>query len=283
MCKIRKVFIYIIILIFIFILSTGCSNKRDSELILATGTTVVNSGLLSEIIPEFTTMTGIKVKVLALGTGQALKNAKEGNVDVLLIHSKEDELKFVNDGYGVKRYDLMYNYFIFVGPAHDPDGMKKYNGDISMALKHININNIPFISRGDNSGTHKLEKKIWNELGIDPSNTNYFETGRGMSAVLFTTHEMNAYTISDEATFYSMKEQLDMVELVRDDKKLLNQYGLIKVIQKSQNRSKESQADEFINWLLSKKTLRKISEFGKNKYGKSLYMVDTIKMNGKNE
>ncbi|HXG79615.1 MAG TPA: substrate-binding domain-containing protein, partial [Methyloceanibacter sp.] len=200
-------------------------------IIVQSTTSTQNSGLFEHILPLFTKKTGIEVRVVAVGTGQALKNAQNGDGDVVLVHSKPDEEKFVADGWGVKRHDVMYNDFVIVGPADDP--AKIAGGkNAADALKAIAEAEAPFASRGDDSGTHKMELKLWQEAGIDPhpdSGKWYLETGSGMGATLNTAVGKRAYTLTDRATWLSFANKDDFKILVEGDPELFNQYGVILV------------------------------------------------------
>ena len=265
-----------LVLLILFIVS-GCFNKNDSEIVMITGTTVENSGLLDILTTKFTKDAKIGIKAIASSTGQALKSAQNGNVDVLFVHSKDDEEKFVQDGYGVKRYDVMYNHFIIVGPSNDPAGIKKYDNDISKAMEIINNGNFPFVSRGDQSGTHKFELVLWNELKVLNKHDEYFETGIGMAATLNIADQKKAYTLCDEATFYSLRGTFSLEVIVDKDPKTINQYGVIKVKQKEQDEEREKMVDEFIKWLLSDETQDMINSFGEKEYGKAIFTANTDK------
>ena len=225
----------------------------DNFIIVQSTTSTQNSGLFEHILPLFTKKTGIEVRVVAVGTGQALKNAENGDGDVALVHSQPDEEKFVADGWGVKRYPVMYNDFIIVGPAADPAkiaGLKQ----APEALKKIAEAKVPFASRADDLGTHKAELKLWGEAGVDPtasSGTWYLETGSGMGATLNTAVGKQAYALTDRGTWLAFANKDDFKVLVEGDDKLFNQYGVILVnpTRHPNVRVKEGQA--FIDWLVS--------------------------------
>ena len=225
----------------------------DNFIIVQSTTSTQNSGLFEHILPLFTKKTGIEVRVVAVGTGQALKNAENGDGDVVLVHSQPDEEKFVADGWGVKRYPVMYNDFIIVGPAADPAkiaGLKQ----APEALKKIAEAKAPFASRADDSGTHKAEHKLWGEAGVDPkasSGTWYLETGSGMGATLNTAVGKRAYALTDRGTWLAFANKDDFKVLVEGDDKLFNQYGVILVNPTRHPNVKAKEGQAFIDWLVS--------------------------------
>ena len=227
---------------------------RADAIIVQSTTSTQNSGLYDYMLPIYEKKTGNKVNVVAVGTGQAIKNARNCDGDVLLVHAKPAEEKFVADGYGVKRSDLMYNDFIIVGPPADPakvGGMKDGPNALSMIAK----SEAAFASRGDNSGTHKKEKHLWKAAGIDPTKASgkwYRETGSGMGATLNAGVGMGAYVMTDRATWISFKNKGDYKIQVEGDKQLFNQYGVILVNPKKCPKVKAKEGQAFIDWLLSK-------------------------------
>lgn len=231
----------------------GQSAAAEKSIIVQSTTSTQNSGLYDHILPIFEKKTGIKVHVVAVGTGQAIKNAIRGDGDVLLVHAKPAEEKFVADGYGVARYDVMYNDFIIVGPPSDPAkiaGMK----DATAALKKIAEAKALFASRGDNSGTHKKEKALWKAAGIDPTKDSgkwYRETGSGMGATLNAAVGMGAYVLTDRGTWISYKNKGEYKIAVEGDDALFNQYGVIMVNPKKHPKVKVKEAQTFIDWILS--------------------------------
>jgi len=208
----------------------GCGEKEGeskSSLVLATTTSTQDSGLLDLILPDFENKYGVTVKTIAVGTGEALKMGKRGDADVLLVHAKDSEEELVDGGYGLERVEVMYNDFIIVGPEADPAGI---SGEKSAtdAFKKIAETGSTFVSRGDDSGTSKKEKKIWAEAGVDPAGQPwYVETGQGMGNTLTVAAEKQGYTLSDRATYLSKKETVDLVIVVEGDKALFNQYSAI--------------------------------------------------------
>lgn len=228
--------------------------SADGKFIIVQSTTSTqNSGLFEHILPLFTKKTGIEVRVVAVGTGQALKNAENGDGDVVLVHSQPDEEKFVADGWGVKRYPVMYNDFIIVGPGADPAkiaGLKQ----APEALKKIAEAKAPFASRADDSGTHKAELKLWEEAGVDPkasSGSWYLETGSGMGATLNTAVGKQAYALTDRGTWLAFANKDDFKVLVEGDDKLFNQYGVILVNPTKHPKVKAKEGQAFIDWLVS--------------------------------
>jgi len=252
------------------ILLTPVAIAAESIIVQST-TSTQNSGLFDYMLPKFTAKTGIEVRVVAVGTGQALKNARNGDGDVLLVHAKPAEEKFIADGYGVKRSDLMYNDFVIVGPRSDPAGIGGTK-DVTAALTKLANAKAPFASRGDDSGTHKKEVSLWKQSGVDPNKASgdwYRETGSGMGATLNTAAGMGAYTMSDRATWLAFKNKADMEILVEGDKRLFNQYGVILVSPKKHPHVKVKQGQAFIDWLLSKEGQEAIASYKLN--GKQLF------------
>ena len=248
----RRAAIRIVIAAFALALwSVGTPRAEDKFIIVQSTTSTQNSGLFEHILPMFTAKTGIDVRVVAVGTGQALKNAENGDGDVVLVHSKPDEEKFVAEGWGVKRQDVMYNDFVIVGPAADPakiTGLK----DAAKAFKKIAEAQAPFASRGDDSGTNKAELKLWQDAGVDPkpaSGTWYLETGSGMGATLNTAVGKQAYTLTDRGTWLSFANKADFKVLVEGDPKLFNQYGVILVNPAKHANVKAKEGQAFIDWL----------------------------------
>ena len=232
-------------------LAIPISRAADDFIIVQSTTSTQNSGLFEHILPLFTEKTGIEVRVVAVGTGQALKNAEKGDGDVVLVHSQPDEEKFVAEGWGVKRYPVMYNDFIIVGPASDPAriaGMKQAPD----ALKKIATAEFLFASRADDSGTHKAELKLWQQAGVNPkasSGSWYLETGSGMGATLNTAVGKQAYALTDRGTWLAFANKDDFKVLVEADDKLFNQYGVILVNPAKHPNVKAKEGQAFIDWL----------------------------------
>src|SRR6478609_6198297 len=227
------------------------SRAADNFIIVQSTTSTQNSGLFDHLLPLFTKKTGIEVRIVAVGTGQALKNAQNGDGDVVLVHSQSDEEKFVADGWGVKRYPVMYNDFIIVGPEADPAkiaGLKQ----APQALARIAEAEAPFASRADDSGTHKAELKLWKEAGVDPKGSSgkwYLETGSGMGATLNTAVGKQAYALTDRGTWLAFANKGDFKVMVEGDNKLFNQYGVILVNPAKHPNVKAEQGQAFIDWL----------------------------------
>lgn len=233
-------------------LIAGPSAAEEKSILLQSTTSTANSGLYDAILPMFTDETGITVNVVAVGTGQAIKNAQNGDGDVLLVHAKSAEEKFVAEGYGLERFDVMYNDFIIVGPAADPAGIAG-GKDAVAALKTIADSKSTFASRGDNSGTHKKEIALWKEAGVDTSagsGTWYRETGSGMGATLNAAVGMGAYALTDRGTWISFKNKGDYQIAVEGDKGLFNQYGVILVNPTKHPNVKKTEGQAFIDWIL---------------------------------
>ena len=239
------------------VLSLTLASPRQAAakpfIILQSSTSTVNSGLYNFLLPRFTNKTGIEVRVVSAGTGQAINNAKNGDGDVLLVHARSAEEKFVAQGYGVKRFDVMYNDFIIVGPADDPAEISGLE-DASAAFKIIAAAKAPFASRGDISGTHKKEMKLWKASQVDPvtaSGTWYRETGSGMGATLNVAVGLRAYTLTDRGTWISFKNRGDFKIHVQGGTALLNQYGIILVNPEKHPNVKAREGQAFIDWILS--------------------------------
>ncbi|MET4807162.1 substrate-binding domain-containing protein [Limibacillus sp. MBR-115] len=236
----------------------------DEPFILVQSTTSTqNSGLFDHVLPLFTQKTGIEVRVVAVGTGQAIKNAANGDGDVLLVHAKAAEEAFVTKGDGVSRADLMYNDFVIVGPADDPAGVAGMNNAI-VALKKIAAAKAPFASRGDDSGTHKKEVALWMAAGVDPtleSGSWYRETGSGMGATLNAAVGMGAYAMTDRATWISFANKADFKIQVEGDEALFNQYGVILVNPAKHPDVKADLGQAFIDWLLGSEGQAAIAEY----------------------
>ena len=258
------------------LLVAGAVHAEESIIVQST-TSTQNSGLYKHLLPIFRIKTGIQVNVVAVGTGQAIKNARNCDGDVLLVHAKPAEEKFVKEGYGVKRTDLMYNDFVIVGPPSDPakvDGMK----DAPVALKKIAASKAIFASRGDNSGTHKKEVRLWQASGVDSQSASgkwYRETGSGMGATLNTGVGMGAYVMTDRATWISFKNKADYKILVQGDDDLFNQYGVILVNPKKCPHVNQAAAQKFINWLVSGEGQRAIADYKLG--GKQLFFPNANK------
>ena len=220
---------------------------------VASTTSTQNAGLFDRLLPLFEAETGIEVRVVAVGTGQALRLARNGDADLLLVHDKPSEEAFVAEGYGSARFDLMYNDFVVVGPASDPAGIAGRD-DAAAALAKIAAAEAPFVSRGDDSGTHRRERALWAAAGLDPtgaSGTWYREAGQGMGATLNTVSMMEAYTLADRGTWLKMRGRLDLRLMVEGDAGLRNQYGVTLVSAERHPHVKAEAARRFADWLIS--------------------------------
>lgn len=235
-----------------------------AEFIVVQSTTSTrNSGLLDHLLPRFTAESGIEVRVVAVGTGQALRNARNGDADVLLVHAKPAEEAFVADGFGVERFDLMYNDFVIVGPASDPAGVAGAD-DAVASLVAIARAGAAFASRGDDSGTHRKELELWSETEVDTASASggwYRETGSGMGATLNAAVGMNAYTLTDRATWIAFGNKGDFAIHVEGDARLFNQYGVILVNPRMHPHVKAAAGRAFIDWMLGPEGQSAIASF----------------------
>src|SRR3989440_2975301 len=239
---------------------------QEKSITVASTTSTEDSGLFRHILPLFKAKTGIDVKVVAQGTGQALDTARRGDADVVFVHAKPAEEKFVSESFGVKRYPVMYNDFILVGPKADPAGIKGTK-DIVAALGAIKAKGADFISRGDKSGTHQAELNLWKVAGIDIAKDKgpwYKEIGQGMGAALNTASASNAYVLADRGTWLSFKNRGDLVIAVEGDKRLFNQYGVILVNPAKHPSVKQELGQQFIDWLVSAEGQKAIADYKVN-------------------
>jgi tungstate transport system substrate-binding protein len=252
----------------------GCSSRTAQEqtITLATTTSVQDSGLLDELLPLFREQSGIEVKVVAVGTGQALELARRGDADVLLVHDPEAERKFMEEGHGESRRPVMWNDFVLVGPAQDAAGVKGL-ASIAEAFRRIARQKTPFVSRGDESGTHKKEQAIWRQAQFDPGNVWYIRAGAGMGQVLRMADQKQAYTLSDRGTFLAQRAGLDLVVLCEGDLLLVNQYSVIVVSPTKHPHVHHNPAGKFADFLLATETQKAIAEFGKGRFGQPLFFA----------
>lgn len=232
----------------------------QSLLKLATTTSTDNSGLLKAILPTFQEKTGYEVQVVAVGTGKALKMGRDGDVDVVLVHARAAEEKFVEGGYGEKRYDVMYNDFVLVGPDADPAGVKETQFAVE-ALKRIAEKEAIFVSRGDDSGTHKKERNLWAGAETDPDGQWYREAGQGMGKVLQIAGELEAYTMTDRGTWLAYERKSPLHIVLEGDKTLFNPYGIIAVSQERYADINKAGAQALIDWLISEEGQTMIGAF----------------------
>jgi len=255
----RKLFAALLLM---FVCLAGASLADEARTLrLATTTSTHNSGLLDEIMPVFEKEYGVKVHVIPVGTGKALKLGENGDVDIVMVHAPDAEMRFVEAGFGVNRRPFMKNDFVIVGPKSDSAGIKKAE-DLEKALKKISKDkDSVFISRGDDSGTHKKERKLWEDAGIDPRGDDYLEIGQGMGAALRMAHEKEAYTLSDRGTYLSLKDTIDSVILFEGDERLDNPYAVIAVNPARWPESNYMDAVLLIGWLTSPEGQKMIGEF----------------------
>jgi len=247
----------------LFLTLTGFAQAQEKSITLASTTSTQDSGLFGHILPLFKAKTGIDVKVIAQGTGQALDTARRGDADVVFVHARAQEEKFVADGFGVKRFDVMYNDFVLIGSNSDPAGIKG-GKDIVEALKAIDAKKAPFVSRGDKSGTHVAELDLWKAAALDPAGSKpswYREIGQGMGAALNTASALNGYVLADRATWLNFKNRGDLAIMVEGDKRLFNQYGIILVNPAKHPHVKAKDGQAFIDWLISPDGQKAIGDY----------------------
>lgn len=257
--------------------TTVAAKPANPELILSTTTSTKDSGLLDVLIPMFEKKTGYSVKPIAVGSGAAMTMGERGEADVLLVHAPDSEKTFMDNKHGATRKLVMHNDFIIVGPAADPAKIKG-SATTTDALKKIAAAKALFISRGDNSGTDQLDKKVWKTTGTDPKGqTWYQETGQGMGATLNVASEKNGYTITDRATYLATQKNLSLVILLEGDPALLNIYHVITVDPKKSDKINAAGATAFADFMVAKETQQVIAEFGKDKYGAALFFADADK------
>jgi tungstate transport system substrate-binding protein len=255
------------------VLSAVYARAEDKSIVVASTTSTQDSGLFGYLLPIFKQKTGIDVKVVAQGTGQALDTARRGDADVVFVHAKSAEEKFLAEGFGVKRYPVMYNDFVLIGPRSDPAGVR--GKDIVKALTELKTKATPFISRGDRSGTHIAELNLWKDAGIDIAADKgpwYREIGQGMGAALNMASASNAYVLSDRGTWLSFKNRGDLEILVEGDKRLFNQYGVMLVNPAKHPTVKKELGQEFIDWLVSPEGQKTIAGYTID--GKQLFYPD---------
>lgn len=245
-----------------FILPVFADEQKPANPIIkmATTTSTQDSGLLNELLPAFQKKTGYEVQVTAVGTGKALKLGENGDVDVVLVHARADEDKFVAAGFGDQRYSVMYNDFIVVGPVEDPAKVQETKTTAD-ALKQIAETKSPFVSRGDESGTHKMEKKLWEKASIKPEGEWYREAGQGMGEVLQMSGELKAYTLTDRGTWLATMDNSPLKIVLEGDKSLINPYGIIAVSQKRYPDVNHAGSQALIEWLVSVEGQKAIGDY----------------------
>ena len=255
------------------VLGLACSEGEPQRLRMATTTSTENSGLLAVLLPPFETEHGVKVDVIAVGTGKALKLGENGDVDVVLVHAREAEERFVAEGFGVERHAVMHNDFVVVGPEQDPAGLKRAKSAAG-AFRLLGEGRASFVSRGDDSGTHKREKKLWEAAGLEPGGAWYVSTGQAMGAVLRIADEKRAYALTDRGTFLACADKLDLVVLYEGDAALFNPYGAIAVSPKRHPHVRYDLAKKLIGFLTSAEGQRIIADYRVS--GKQLFMPDAL-------
>jgi tungstate transport system substrate-binding protein len=251
----------------------GCTAKSTPSITLATTTSVQDTGLLDMLLPLFREQTGIEVKVVAVGTGQALELGRRGDVDVLVVHDAASEKQFMDEGFGSSRKEIMYNDFLLVGPANDPAGIKGERSIVEAFRKLAKKGDL-FVSRGDDSGTHKREKSIWKQLNLEPKGPWYIEAGSGMAAVLRMADQKKAYTLCDRGTYLTLHQGMDMHIMVEGDPMLINHYSVIVLNPAKHHHVHHELAQRFSDFLLSPETQKRIGEFGVEQFGHPLFIPD---------
>nr|WP_170985239.1 substrate-binding domain-containing protein [Roseomonas sp. AR75] len=229
------------------------ATAQDRSITVASTTSTEQSGLFGHILPIFTRETGIQVRVVALGTGQALDVGRRGDADVVFVHDRAAEQRFVQEGHGLERKHVMFNDFVIVGPASDPAGIAGTR-DTAEALRRIAAAKAPFVSRGDRSGTHAAELRLWQQAGVDPATGRgqwYREVGQGMGPALNTAAAQNAYILADRGTWLSFRNRQDLKVVVEGDPRLFNQYGVMLVNPQRHAHVKQADAQRFVDWLVS--------------------------------
>jgi tungstate transport system substrate-binding protein len=244
----------------------------------ASTTSTQNSGLFDDLLPKFAQQTGIKVDVVAVGTGAAIEIGKRGDADVVLVHAKDQELKAVQQGFFVNRHDVMYNDFVIIGPLNDPDNIKSLKSAVE-AFKKIAAGAAPFVSRGDKSGTHSKELSIWQKAGLAPKGQKwYLEVGQGMEKTQRIANEKRAYTLTDRGTWLATKDKdrLEMAVVLEGDPILFNQYGVMAVNPEKHKQVKYREAMQFVDWLISPQGQKAIGSF-KDRHGNQLFIPNAGK------
>lgn len=273
----RKLIYFVSLVILLAAALTACQAKPVyPEIILATTTSTQDSGLLDALVPMFEQESGYTVKTVAVGTGQALKMGEEGNADILLVHSPKAEEAFMQAGFGLERHLIMHNDFVLVGPATDPAGIRNA-ASTTQALIQIANAAAPFVSRGDDSGTHKMERSLWEAAGSPHLSGWYIESGQGMGATLRIASEKQAYTLTDRATYLANRATLQLEVLLKGDPSLLNIYHVIVVNPEKWPQVNLSGARAFVKFLLAPETQALIGQFGVSEYGQPLFFPDAGK------
>jgi tungstate transport system substrate-binding protein len=258
----------------------GCRSGGEGRqyVTLATTTSTRDSGLLHELLPEFTRQTGIHVRVIAVGSGQALELGRRGDADVLLTHSPAAEAQFIREGYGDARYHVMDNQYLLVGPEHDPAKLADETS-IHEAFSRVTASRVFFVSRGDESGTHHKELEIWRTLGAEPDGDWYLRAGVGMVGSLRIASERQAYCLTDRGTWLAHRSRLELRVVVENDPALENPYTVIRVSEKRHPHARRQEARQFIDFLLSSKAQGMIAQFGRAEFGESLFFASAASGN----
>jgi tungstate transport system substrate-binding protein len=292
MQKVNKFLLSCLVTLFLlssFISLSSCKPKEvievqePSSMILATTTSTEDSGLLKVLVPAFEAKYPVTVKVVSVGTGQAITIGEQGDADCLLVHDRAKEDKFVADGFGAYRMDVMYNDFVIIGPANDPAGIKNATDAIN-ALSLLSQSQSTFVSRGDQSGTHSKELKLWKEAGVEPVTPWYISAGQGMGAVLLMADEKQAYTLTDRATFlkYTKDGKITLELLFEGSAPLLNPYGVIPVSKDKHPSVNFLAAEQFAKFITSMEGQKIIGEFGTADFGSPLFFPDSEEFKSKN-
>ena len=274
-CSVRPALGWIWIVYLTFAIGLGTVTADEGQLLLQSTTSTVNSGLLDAILPRFTEQTGVEVRVVSSGTGQALRNARNGDADLVLVHAKRDEEKFVAEGYGLERFDLMYNDFVMVGPPDDPAGLQQAQS-AAQAMSKIAAAGANFVSRGDESGTHRKEMHLWELTNRDLSRISqqpwYLESGTGMGATLNIAINKHAYTLTDRGTWIRFGNKSDFEILFEGGEELLNPYGLILVNPKKHPHVNVVDGQALIDWLIGEEGQQWIDSYRVD--GKQLFFAN---------
>ena len=258
------------------LMAVGCGGGGE-EVILATTTSTYDSGLLDALVPDFEDQTDYEVKIIAVGTGQALAMGERGDADVLLVHAPSSELELVESGAAINRQLVMHNDFIIIGPEDDPAGIEGTTSAAD-AFTTIHESEATFVSRGDDSGTHKKEKAIWESAGLDPEGQSWYEqSGQGMGATLQIANQKDAYTLSDRGTYLALSENLELVVLVEGDPVLFNVYHVMQVNPEEFDKVNDEGGAAFVDFMISEEVQDIIKDFGVDKFGQPLFIPDAGK------
>jgi len=267
----RRTNAWVAMALIVGVLAAGCAGDQKATqrpVRMATTTSTANTGLLDYLMPVFEEDTGIKVNFVATGTGKALRHGRDGDVDIVLVHAPPAELTFVEEGFGVERVPIMWNSFVIVGPKGDPAGIGDCD-DIAAVFRRLSEEEVAFVSRGDDSGTHKKERAIWEQVGISPQGSWYIEAGQGMGACLAMAGNKLAYTLSDYGTYLSMADKVNLEVVYEGDPLLLNPYALIAINPEVHPHVNREGAEELIKWFTSERVHELIAGF--KVHGQSLF------------